>query len=128
MNTSTLIMALLIPADDNKPVQALSPKNGTNFSLEELYQLLECDCVESVMLVDGRIMLIDEEGKFSKERNERATRLAGFVSPKQLITEMLRLQNAGIEVIGARPRITDLDDEADFIAGDVLICENEQVQ
>lgn len=124
---ATLTMALLIPSDD-WPVQALSPENGTDFKLDELYKLLDCDLIDRMTLADGRIMIIDDEGKFSKPRNERATRLAGFVSPKQLIAELLRLREAGIDVIWAREPITDLDEEADFIAGDVLICEDEQFQ
>jgi hypothetical protein len=48
----------------------------TWFSLDEMYSLLECSRVEAVYLEDGRIMWIDEEGKFKPHQiNIQATLL-----------------------------------------------------
>ena len=46
----------------------ISPKNGTNFHLEELYKMLDCSLVQVLYLKNDIIMIIDEEGKF-KESN-----------------------------------------------------------
>ena len=43
----------------------VSPKNEI-FTLEEMYDLLKCSCVQVVHLHDGRIMWIDENGKFKR--------------------------------------------------------------
>ncbi len=120
-------MAILIPADGNLPLRDVTPKNGRNFHLAELYELLACDYVEVLQLADGRKMVLDEDGKLAnKPRNERATRLANFVSPKQLISDMLRIRESGIDVIWMGEPITDNTTEVDSIVGDVLIAiENE---
>lgn len=49
---------------------------GSCFSLDEMYSLLECSRVEAVYLQDGRMMWIDEEGKFKPHQvNIQATLL-----------------------------------------------------
>jgi hypothetical protein len=58
----------------------VQPKNGTNYSLEELYELLGCEMIEVVYTQDNNTILIcDEEGTFvaSPQRNHAASRLAG---------------------------------------------------
>jgi hypothetical protein len=66
-------MATLIKNDGI--VTEISPKD-TWFSLDEMYSLLECSLVEAVYLEDGRIMWIDEEGKFKPHQiNIQATLL-----------------------------------------------------
>src|ERR1700738_1138798 len=103
----SLKMALLIPADGNLPLRDVQPKNGRNFQLAELYELLACSYIEILQLTDGRKMVLDEDGKLTgKPRNERATRLTNFVSPKQLISEMIRIREAGIDVIWMGEPIT----------------------
>lgn len=54
----------------------ISPANGTDFQLEELYKHLDCNTVEFVYdYANGKILIIDEEGKFTdKEYNYEATR------------------------------------------------------
>lgn len=44
--------------------QPVSPKNGRNFRLAELYTLLNCQTVEVIRLTPELILIIDEEGKF----------------------------------------------------------------
>lgn len=53
-----------------EPPRALTPSNGTDFKLTELYKLIECHLVELVhidgvseMMGEEYIMIIDEEGK-----------------------------------------------------------------
>lgn len=55
----------------------ISP-NGKSFTLEELYNLLECKTVERVLLPDGSYMWLDEEAKIKRNKpplNSEATRL-----------------------------------------------------
>lgn len=70
--------ALLIKATGES--QFITPKNGTDFTLEELYTLIGCDLIEVVYpLVDnGNIFIIDEEGKLTgKDINYAATIMWG---------------------------------------------------
>lgn len=62
--------------NDKEPVDMM-PKNGTDFGLFELYELLECEMVQVIPLPDGRIMIMDEEGKSNHNANLAATTLAG---------------------------------------------------
>lgn len=48
-------------------VKEVQPKDGKRFSLQELYDLLECTCVQVIPLNDGLEMWIDEEGKLKNE-------------------------------------------------------------
>lgn len=73
----------------------------TLFTLKEIYSLLNCNLVQIITLSDGRIMWLDEEGKFKPHfLNSRAT---------------LLLHESG-----------GMDD--DYIAGDVLITSQDEVQ
>jgi len=65
-------MAMLLKVNGtNKQVY---PENQTNFSLQELYDLIECTAVERVPLSRIHEMWIDEEGKITgKEENIQAT-------------------------------------------------------
>ena len=44
--------------------QPVSPRNGRNFKLAELYEMLDCQTVGVVRLSDELILIIDDEGKF----------------------------------------------------------------
>lgn len=88
-------MAILItPAGKERTVAPADPKRG--FTLTELYSLVECTTVQAISLADGRLMWMDEEGKFRTVLaiNTKATvllSLAGgmlgdFVVGKVLIT------------------------------------------
>lgn len=91
-------MATLIANDGT--VTEVSAKD-TWFSLDEMYFLLECSRIEAVYLEDGRIMWIDEEGKFK---------------PHQInIQATLLLQKAG-GIAG------------DYIAGIALVTDRNEVQ
>ena len=77
----------------------VSPKNGTDFSLEEL-QAIVGGYIEVVSLRDGRLICVDEEGKLKGyERNHKAT-----------------------DVFRAAIRTND------FIVGDALVCDVEEVK
>lgn len=72
--------ALLIKATGES--SSITPKNGTNFTLEELYQLLECDMIEVLYPVydSDCIFIIDEEGKLKlKNINYAATIMSGLM-------------------------------------------------
>jgi hypothetical protein len=120
-------MATFIPAENAQPVREVAPGNGRDFQLHELYELLDCQTIEVLYLGNGRSMVIDGEGKLlaAPVRNERATTLADFVTPAQMTSYLLALREAGIDVIRTGgPN----DMESDFIAGDVLICEEHELR
>ncbi len=76
----------------------IEPKNGTDFSLEELKTIVD-GYIQVVWLKDGRIMVVNEEGKIHRlPLNVRATCI---------------VNGAGI---------------ADTIVGNVLICRSEMVK
>ena len=44
--------------------QPITPRNGTDFHLPELYAALDCQTVDVVRLTPDLILIIDDEGKF----------------------------------------------------------------
>ena len=77
----------------------VTPKNGTDFSLEELQSIVG-GWIEIVNLRDGRLLCLDEEGKLKgKERNHVATDIYRQAFPQC----------------------------KDFIVGDVLLCNEDQI-
>lgn len=77
----------------------VAPKNGTDFSLEELKTIVD-GWIEIVNLRDGRLLCLDEEGKLKgKERNHVATDIYRQAFPQC----------------------------KDFIVGDVLLCNEDQI-
>jgi hypothetical protein len=78
----------------------VEPKNGTDFSLEEMYEHTGSSMVQFVNSNDGRFMIVDEEGRlFGKEINTAATELYSLG------------EHPGYELVG-----------------DVLICSPEQIK
>lgn len=90
-------MAELIRVDGTR--ETVTPKNGTDFQFKgEAYDLLGTDMIQIVETIDGRIMLIDEEGKLKeKPINVAATRLYKYR-------------------------------EHDVIVGDALVCDSREVE
>lgn len=83
----------------NGQVIEATPKNGTDFSLEEL-QTIVGGWIEIVNLRDGRLLCLDEEGKLKgKQRNHVATDIYRQAFPQC----------------------------KDFIVGDVLLCNEDQI-
>lgn len=68
--------AKLLKASDE--VVEIEPKNGTNFTLDELYKHLNCSLVEVINLNQDDIMVVDEEGKWTSNNmvNVNATKCA----------------------------------------------------
>lgn len=76
----------------------IKPNNGTDFSLEELQEIVG-GYIEIVGLMDNEIMVINEEGKLiDLPFNENATQL-----------------------------YQEVDGFYDYIAGDVLVCDSSMV-
>lgn len=66
-------MAILIKTSGD--CRDVFPKKKT-FSLEEMYNLLECSCVQVIHLQNEQTMWIDEEGKLKPHQiNIEATKL-----------------------------------------------------
>lgn len=117
-------MATLIKASgDTLEVQ---PANGKDFKLKELYKLLNCNLIEIIRLSDGRIMVADEEGKCSDDHevNLSATLLfrEGRMSYHQVRAYFKKLEEAGTTIIDASEVMGE-----DYIAGDVIVCNSEEV-
>ena len=89
-------MATLIKTDGTEII--VHPNNGTDFKLEEVQTFVN-GYVEVVNLRNGTIMLVNEEGKFTEQTNPKATDLA-------------------LEYNAIFP--------FDYIAGDVLLCNEEE--
>ena len=83
---------------DTGEVTEIEPENGLNFKLQELYKILNCRLIELVGTKDGRLIILDEEGKLqNKSINTKATKLYKY-------------------------------GERDVIVGDVVICNNKQIE
>ena len=61
--TATPYQPQLLDPHSAEP-KAVRPKNGRSFKLAELYQLLDCRCVDVIRLTSELILIIDDEGKF----------------------------------------------------------------
>lgn len=92
------VQALHIKEDGT--INQIVPKNGTDFSLEELQKAVD-GLIEIVNLKNGEIMVVNEEGKFTKQLNPCATFIAHMH-----------------KAIAAN----------DYIAGDVVFCPSEMVK
>ena len=91
-------MAKIIKTDGT--CQPVQPANGTDFTLEEMQAIVGGD-IELVYLNDTEIMVVNEEGKNnSLDLNREATRVF-------------------------RKNYPDSDD---YIVGNVLVCDDEQIR
>lgn len=92
-------MAKLIKSSGLKKI--VRPENGSTFTLKELQEYVG-GYIELVFLDDGKIFVVDEEGKLKgKEVNIEATIYA-------------RMKKAGFG--------------NDFIVGDVLLCNKKEIE
>jgi len=58
----------------NGTVTEVEPSNGTDFSLAEMYEHTGCNMIQIVASKDGRMIIVDEEGKMNgKQINKKAT-------------------------------------------------------
>jgi len=116
------LMALLIKSDSTtKPIQ---PKNGKDFSCEELNALIGCNLVQVVRLPDNYYMIIDESGALKKDRvkNEMATELYQMtLSPESESKTKLKELEAMGAVIHYLP-----GNEENFIYGNAVLCKKNQ--
>lgn len=81
-------------------VREIKPENGSDFSLEEAQQAVG-GFIEVVYLNDKQIMIVNEEGKFTKKCNQAATAIG-------------RLNRALFNF--------------DYISGDVILCPTEMLK
>lgn len=112
-------MATVIRVDGS--TEEVEPANGTDFSLKELQDIVE-GYIETVSLKDGRLMVINEEGRiYDLPRNEQATRIAELptIAERQAYLESMAAK--GVSVIDATMG------EEDYIAGNVLVCKSEEI-
>ena len=120
--------AMILRADGTS--EAIRPANGANFSLPELKAIVGagappgCDWIEIVPTKDGRILVINEEGKlYGLPRNAQATALAALPTTADL-AQLRAILGDALILVGY-----DLQsEEPDSIAGDVLVCEDQEVK
>lgn len=114
MNTAQLIKP-------NGEITEITPVNGTDFSLDECYALLECEMVEVVGLSDGRVMILDEEGKLKDEFeiNDKATELFMHDRPThaEFVLKMKELHGDNFIDLGIGDNALN-----DCIVGTVIVC------
>lgn len=91
-------MATLLKSDGTQT--AIQPKNGTDFTLEELQGYVD-GYIDIVNLRNGEILVINDDGKERYPTNKAATKMA--------------LEHGAIF-------------DWDWIDGDVVLCKNEEVQ
>lgn len=60
---------------DEGDVSVIEPANGTDFQLDEVQPLVD-GYIEVISLNDKQIMILNDEGKFTKPRNQLATDIA----------------------------------------------------
>ena len=121
-------MATILRADGTQ--QEIQPANGVSFTLAELQAVVGAGAppdghlIEIVPTRDDRLMVINEEGKiYHLPRNEQATEIAALATSADLAKVKLALGEAAI-LIGY-----DLEgEEPDYIAGDALVCTEDEVQ
>ena len=84
-------------------VMEIEPKNGTDFTLDELHEHLQCSLIEVIYLNQDDIMVVDDEGKLASNNviNVNATVLA---QENQAITSW------------------------DYIAGNAIVCNRKMVR
>lgn len=59
----------------NGEITLIEPKNGTDFSLEELQDFVG-GYIETIPLAGDRLMIVNEEGAYFKDVNPKATQFA----------------------------------------------------
>lgn len=94
----TTIMAKIIKTDGT--IVEVTPQNGTDFQLEELQKIVG-GYIEVLRLTDNEIMVANEEGKFCCAYNHKATQ------------------------IGKEYKAIH---KSDYICGDILICNDDEVR
>lgn len=87
--------ALFIPIEGE--IKEIEPKNGSDFQLEEVYELLNIELVECVYIPNNnnKIMLVDEEGAFRQVINKRASAFCSdcYQSPCTIFGDVLVVFN-----------------------------------
>ena len=81
-------------------LKEVSPKNGTDFKFDEMQKIVK-GYIDIIRMDSSKIMVINDEGKFECEYNQRATEIAhsyGALFP------------------------------GDYISGNVILCDNDMVK
>jgi hypothetical protein len=121
-------MATFVPADERRKLTSVKPVNRRHFQLEELYGLLDCTCIELVEAFNGDLIVCDEEAKLTgKPKNRRATEMVPFITVGEL-KQMLAVNPSMIFVSLDDWRTLPDDAKADYIAGDVIVCKQDEIR
>ena len=123
-------MATIIHFDGRE--EEVQPRNGTDFKLAELKPIVGegadpgDDHIEIYPLPDGRIMVLNEEGKIiGLPRNEKATALCQFPTAEQ----RKKMAKDHTKATGEPLILVGFDaNEPDYIAGSVLVCRSDEVR
>ncbi len=89
-------MAKVIYADGTEI--EVRPKNGNDFQLEELYEHVECSNIEIVEAFDGRLIVLDGEGKlYGKALNRKATDLYKYGANDNIVGTVVVCETYEVE-------------------------------
>lgn len=116
-----MMKAILIKP--NGEVLEVSPENGTDFKLKELYKLVECDCIDIVGLFDGRSMVVDDNGIANNlEVNRKASQLyrKGRMTTAQAKSHFQKANPGFVVYMGGN--------EQQNIYGNALICDRKMIK
>ena len=112
-------MATILYPDGRR--EEIGPENGTDFQLAELQRIVG-GYIEIVPTTDGRVMVLNEEGKvLGLPRNEQATALVHWLSSEEI--ERIKAMYGGQVMI-----VGDVGAGTDYIAGTVLVCRSDEVR
>ena len=74
------------------------PADGRHYTLEEMYKATGCDMVQIVATKDGRLMVLDEEGKLKgRPVNQVATGLYLYGNQDPIVGDVLVCEERNIE-------------------------------
>lgn len=121
-------MATLIPADSSQPEREVKPRNGFEFHVDELHELVG-GYIEMFATIDGRMMVCNDESKLvdNPVKNERASKLLRFMTNREFKQHVAELQKSGGVIIMGTGAGGGPDDPCDYIAGDVVVCSMREV-
>ena len=127
-------MKAILLKTDGTSVEVM-PENGTDFQLPELYALIGCSMIEILSLYNGKIMVIDEEGKLKNDFvvNKYATELYHYGKRKMSEQEIVEHYNKRFGVndfcyVDLAKESGLPEEVADAIVGNALVCEASMVK
>jgi hypothetical protein len=107
----------------NGEIQEITPENGKDFQLKQLYSCINCDIIEIVPISNNEYMIVDEIGALKEDKvvNEIATAIYKTTRmPSEDFNQLLKkYEEMGFAVM-------NLSEGDPIIYGNVVICNKKQ--